>query len=503
LAGERQRETLERLREVLERRGLLAAAVFLSIFAVLGTATISLPALYRANAVLIVEPARDGGDLPGELTTRLDAIQQRLQSRDEALARARRLHLYPELVARSQETAVVEQMKKDTRITTRASADANGRGALVSVTVSYRGRDPETAALVCNSLAEFYVEEDDRLRSQRYAGRAEMLKRRLDETRRRLDDQERRFGDLRHHRRGGANEGGDADAAAVERLSARLRAVREERMRTLERRDRLIKQVSESDPRGAASTRLARLRQDLVERRLRLTDKHPDVLQLEAEVAALEQEAAAPVRAAGTEAAAAPQLREALREVEAELGPMKSEEARLSQELASYQDRLARTAGPRSISDASRDYQAAQETYGALLRRYEDAQLADSAEAALGSRLAWLDRAVPPAGPSGPPRLRLLLLALLAAMAAAAAATAAAEQLDDTFRSVDDIRAFTTVPVLATVASLGAPVDRQAQRRLLGRRLALAAVAVVLVAAGAHRVVAKAYELTSVLERGR
>jgi polysaccharide biosynthesis transport protein len=360
-----------------------------------------------------------------------------------------------------------------------------------------------TAALVCNDLSEFYVEEDARLRSQRYAGRAEMLKQRLEEMRGRLDDQERRFGGLRRRPLEGGTADAGADAAAFERLSSRLRVVREERMRALERREALLKQLAEADPRDAASSRLARLRQDLTARRLRLTDKHPDVLQLEAEIAALEQESG--TRMANTvEAPAVSRIQEALRDVEAELPLMKREEARLTQELAAYPERLGGDAGPRAAAGpASRDYQAAQEMYGALMRRYEDAQLADSAEETLGSRLSLLDPAVAPTRATGPNRVRLLVFAFLVALAAAVAVAAAADRLDDSFRSVDDLRAFTNVPVLATVSALATPADRQRWRRRVGGTLLTAGLVLILVAAAAHHAVANGYALTSALERAQ
>jgi polysaccharide biosynthesis transport protein len=500
---DRRRETFEQLREVLQRRRGLAALVFISVFVAMGTASLSLPPLFRATSVLVVEPTRSGTDLPGEVLTRLEGIHHRLLSRTEILDRVRRFDLYPELTARALDGAVVEQMKSDVRMTTKASADPGERGTVVAVSLSYRGRDPETAALVCNSLAAFYVDEDARLRSRRYAGRADMLKQRLAELKQRLDDQERRFGDVRSAPGGPADRGG-ADMATFERLSSRLRVVRDERMRTLERREALLKRLAEADPRDAVSARLMRLRGELTERRLRLTDKHPDVLQLEAEIAGLEREPAAAPAAAAPDTAAVSHLREALRDIEAELPTMKREEAQLSEEIASRQTRRGTTSSGRpSTGEASHDYRAVQEMYGALMRRYEDAQLADSAEETLGSRLALLDSAVPPTRPSGPHRLRLLLFTLLASLAAAGAVVGVAERLDDSFRTLDDLRAFTNVPVLATVAALATPADQRRRRRRLGASVAVAAVTMTLVALATHHVVAKGHALTSALERAR
>ena len=70
-----------------------------------------------------------------------------------------------------------------------------------------------------------------------------------------------------------------------------------------------------------------------------------------------------------------------------------------------------------------------------------------------------------------PNRLRLVLMGLLLALAAMAAAVVVAEQFDTSFHSVDEVREFTAVPVLATIPQIGAAprrgwVPRHAQHRV-------------------------------------
>jgi uncharacterized protein involved in exopolysaccharide biosynthesis len=356
---------------------------------------------------------------------------------------------------------------------------------------------------VSNSLAALYLEQDALQRSQRYAGRAGLLKQRLAEMKERLDGREAgSVGQGRQPAGGGRGARGAADVNALDRLSYQLRAAREERTRTLDRRDGLLKQLAEADPQSKASSRLDRMRQDLVQRRQKLTDKHPDVVQLEAEIAALEKESAAERTAASSDAPAGSRLREALDETEASLQAMKRDEERLSQELAAVQESL-RAAPSSGAGEVARENPAVQDIYGSLLRRYEDAQLADSAEEALASRLKLLDPAVPPLRDAGPPRVRLILFAALAAFSAAVAAAALAERVDRSFRSVDDLRAFTRVPVLATVPALLTVSDRRRKRLFLGLSLAGAAAVVTLVGLGSYRLFAQGYWLTAALERAR
>ena len=148
---DRHRETLDQVRDVVRRRAALAGLVFVAVFAAGAAASLSLPSLYRAVAVLVVEPGRGDPALPGELNARLDTISQTVLSRAPLLDQARRFGLYPELAAFAD--AMVEQMKSDIHLETKSTADPSGRGTLVGLNLSYRGRDPATAAQVTNSLA--------------------------------------------------------------------------------------------------------------------------------------------------------------------------------------------------------------------------------------------------------------------------------------------------------------------------------------------------------------
>jgi hypothetical protein len=100
----------------------------------------------------------------------------------------------------------------------------------------------------------------------------------------------------------------------------------------------------------------------------------------------------------------------------------------------------------------SRDHNAAQEIYNSLLTRYGEAQVAESMETdKSGERFRVMEAAIPPADPSAPNRLRLLMMGFILALVLAFVAVLAVEQFDTTFHSVDELRNFTRVPVLAAI----------------------------------------------------
>ena len=103
----------------------------------------------------------------------------------------------------------------------------------------------------------------------------------------------------------------------------------------------------------------------------------------------------------------------------------------------------------------TRDYTATKDLYDSLLKRYDDAQVAESMELdKQGERFRILESAMPPSGPIAPDRPRLMILGMLFAGVAAVAAALTSEQFDSTFHSVDDLHArMLAEPVAAPRAS--------------------------------------------------
>jgi hypothetical protein len=76
-----------------------------------------------------------------------------------------------------------------------------------------------------------------------------------------------------------------------------------------------------------------------------------------------------------------------------------------------------------------------------------------------------LDPAVPPKDPIAPNRFRLMLMALAFSAGLGVGAVLLAERLDTSFHTIDDLRAFTRVPVLTGVAPLLTGRDTAHRRR--------------------------------------
>jgi uncharacterized protein involved in exopolysaccharide biosynthesis len=268
--------------------------------------------------------------------------------------------------------------------------------------------------------------------------------------------------------------------AALERISAKLRVIGDLELRAMARRDELIKELAELP---GTPGRLAKLKQDLANLRTRLTDAHPDVVALRAEIAGLEQQLAAGVGGTapmGSERA----LRDALASIEGQLGALRNEERVLRTAAATYEQRLANA--PRQVQEydqLSRDHAVLQERYRLLLQRYEDAQAAGRiAQRAEDGEFRILDSAVPPPEPVAPNRFGLLLVGLALSAGVGVGAVLLAEGRDTAFHTVDDVRAFTSVPVLVSIPPI--ITQRDARWRLLRAGLAVGAAVLGAVAVG-------------------
>jgi uncharacterized protein involved in exopolysaccharide biosynthesis len=251
-----------------------------------------------------------------------------------------------------------------------------------------------------------------------------------------------------------------------------------------------------------ATERLDQAKKDLIEaERKGLLANHPDVLDINRRIAAAEKDvqdqkardlaafkarqAADAQRQAVSNAPASlnalPRSKRSIKDFDDELARLKTEENDLQQRIAQLQQRFDSTPGVQEgYLQIQRDYASAKENYDVLARKFDEARLAESVETGhQGENFRILDSAVPPEGPAAPDRLRLILMGFLLALAAMAAAVVVAEQFDTSFHTVDEVREFTGVPVIATIPQIGKGPRHGWARAILSAASAVAAVALV------------------------
>ena len=303
------------------------------------------------------------------------------------------------------------------------------------------------------------------------------------------------------------------------------------RLRANERQQTLSSQLAEADSlasetgsTGVAarpSARLVQMKDELIRLRSQFSERYPDVIQLKEQIAALERELAEtkstepkPDEKSATEQATSPagpvspyvlRLKQALNEVQTDLKILKSEEQRLRARLASYQTRVENV--PRreqEFQELSRDYESTRELYQSLMKRHDEARLAESMEQRQkGEQFRIIEPAVPDPRPAAPNRLRLVVMALAISLGLAVGSAVLAETIDTSFHSVDDLRAFSPVPVLVSIPKIVTQVDLRRARWRMRLAASVALIGLVVLVGIAYVVASGNEQLVALLARGR
>jgi polysaccharide chain length determinant protein (PEP-CTERM system associated) len=524
---------LEALRAIWNRRKWLVLPAFVLPLAAAVTVIMSLPTIYRSSATVIIErqqvpEAFVRSTVTEEIGMRLRSISEEALSRGRLEQMITAFDLYPEVRGREPMEQTIGRARKDIGIIPGAVVPRQRIG-MVAFSVTFQGRDPVKVADVANAVAAFFVDENLKSRERQASGTAKFLETQLAETKRRLDEDERRMSEFNRTHLGQLPSQLASNVATLEGLNTRLRQNAEDQARGNDRRSLLALQLSEQaavirnagsgavmappvsgrgpvvvDP---ASARLADVRRELAIARTRQTDAHPSVVRMKAEIVELERMLAAappppaeeepeegmarPVAAVAPVAAPHPQLihlRQQIAEVELHLKTLKAQEGQLNQDIANLRARLDNT--PRveqALTELSRDYGSTRELYLTLLKRYEEARLAENMEQRQkGEQFRVLDPAVPGSEVAAPKRLRLLIMAMVMAAMPAALLLVAAEKLDTSFHSVDQLRAFTRVPVLTSVPRIVIARDRRRRRWRVALGSVVGATALVLTVWGGY-----------------
>jgi len=229
--------------------------------------------------------------------------------------------------------------------------------------------------------------------------------------------------------------------------------------------------------------------------RRQYSDRYPEVVRVQSQVAALEAQVAAGGTNGPTSAAMPPNpsanfAKQALANVSAELKALKDEEASLRNQVSAYEARVDNSPKRQEeLDQPSRDYDAVNERYQALVKRSEDARLAENLERGKNTeQFRILDPAIPPLYAAAPNRLSLVLMGFVAAFAFGVAAIVAAEKLDTTFHTAEDVQAFTNLPMLARIRLIPTAARARRSRVQFALVTAAAILALAFMVAGSYYV---------------
>ena len=494
-------QLLSLARQVWRRRWLCLAVAW--PLAVLGCATaVLLPGSYESSAQIFADtqnlliPLLKDMTVEPEVSEQLEVMQRTLLSRPNLAKVIEQTPLARRASGPAAAEALTSALARDIRVT------SQGRNLFA---VTYRDRDPETAAAVVRSLLNIFIASNLGASRKEMDGARRFIDEQIGVQQRALDTAERRLADFQK-----ANvdflPGEKGYFGRLQQARAEAVAARTDLAAAMARRDELRRQlgtVPSTIPAAALPTigglapvppdsptaRLVALERRLAELRNRYTERHPDVQAAEREIAALRAQTAGR-QIGGPEAGTVPnpvhdQIRLQLVQLEGEIASLQDRQARsgrLVQELSG----LARVM-PEADAEykrLTRDYEVIKKSYEELVAKRESVRIADDM-ASQADRGAFRIIDPPKASllPVGPPRLLLLAGALLGSLGAGVGIALAQALLARPFDTLRDLQRAYDIPVIAGVSEVLTPATRR--RRLAERaRFAVAVAALALLFAG-------------------
>lgn len=345
--------------------------------------------------------------------------------------------------------------------------------------VSYSDSDPERAQRVANRIAEVFVDESSKSRATRAEDTSAFISAQLQASQSRLADLESSLRKEKESHMGQLPEQTQANLQTLTGLRSQLEsnatALRgeQDRLTITERQIEAMKQgagdvllmARTGDRVESPEGRVGQLEKELAVARTTYTDKHPEIVRLQDELAkaraAVVENRNRPANDRAAQLQADPTYRQLMADREMarlRLRELERSDRDLRSQINSYQARVE--AAPRveqQLVAVQRDYDLERQQYGDLSAKLRAALIAESVERnGRGEQFSLLSRAPLPDRPVKPVPLMVMLLSIAGGLALGAGLGLAREYLDRSVYGVRDLRNAVDLPVLGEIGRIGA-----------------------------------------------
>lgn len=478
----------EQLAGIWKRRKWLMLLGFFLVFPA-GVAFIqALPQLFRAATTVVVTQGDISksvlsADRSEDMAERLDIINKALLSRSSLQELINRFNLYPQLRAKAEPEYVIERMRRDIGIQQQGTSSQSwDQNPTYTLTLSYQSWDPQVAADVTNELAALYSQENIKLLQRRNTSTTGFLSEQLEEVSNRLAAKELAIRDYRNQNQRTLPEQQGLSLTTLERLNAELALNGEKQLQLMNQRETILTNMNTAGMPGASQvgvSRLDALRGQLSEMQGQYTDRHPEIIRLKNEIAALEKSPERAAKPAPATVGRLPDLNTVSREMDVLVAQQKTLEGRIND----LQARIESTPGvEQELLRLNHEYDSVREEYLSVQKRYQEARMSESlGQQQQNEQLQVIEPAIVPKYPVAPASAKLIFLGFFLSLAFCAGLALMAEQFDTTFHSLQDVRGFTSLPVLGSIARIDSSGEKlQRGMRKLGISLGAIALVVVL-----------------------
>jgi uncharacterized protein involved in exopolysaccharide biosynthesis len=212
-------------------------------------------------------------------------------------------------------------------------------------------------------------------------------------------------------------------------------------------------------------SRVTELQRELAVARASYTDRHPEVVRIQEELASARQAAAAARKLAESGGPEALPLDPVQRQLMADremsrlrVRDLQRADVELRRQIAAYQSRVeSAPMVEQQLAGMQRDYDLERQQYSDLSAKLHSANLAESVERNRnGEQFTLLYPAALPSSPAWPVPWRVMLVSIAAGIALGCAAAVVREYLDRSVHDARDLKDELEFPVLGEIARIGA-----------------------------------------------
>jgi polysaccharide biosynthesis transport protein len=368
-----------------------------------------------------------------------------------------------------------------------------GKKLINAFSISYEGSDPHAVMLVTNKLASLVIEENLKSREEFIEGTSDFLDNELNEIKVQLEAQENKIRQFKQHYMGELPEQTTANLRTLDRLQLEQQTIGEALSKAKERRAFLLEVDSTSVPsasKDAAANRLqimtpaqklVQMQSQLADLKTRFTDKYPDVIRLNNEIAELEKK----LKSDGTEvmnsgsgtgngqeqkkvpvAADGIQLNDLKGQYDQtnlEIRRLEERQKQIAEQMKSYEGRVENAPlREQQMLELMRDYESTKQHYQSLLDKKLNAQIAENLEKRQkGEQFRILDPATLPTKPYKPDPFRIVLMGLAVGLFSGGGAGYLREVMDKSFKKAEEVESVLRLSVLASIPNLKESIKRK------------------------------------------
>ncbi|WP_432472303.1 hypothetical protein [Amphritea sp. HPY] len=389
---------------------LIAAVVLLSLISV--AVVTAIPAVYRSQAIVLVETQQIPSDLVRSTVTsiaaeRIQIIKQRVMTRDRLLEIANK---HPSIKANSG-TELVSRLVQDMRdniaveLITGSMNKRNKAAATIAFKVSYDALSPGVAQSVANDLVTLFLDENVKARTERASETTEFLQSEADKLQQQLDKTEQAIADYKQQNKDALPEHLNLYIAMLERAQSN----RAELQRKIESEinQRSLYEVQGGGVAAGSVPRLVELETEYERLSALYQPSHPDLIALQQEI---EQLSSAPDKTDSSKTSGNSVVAAKIASANTQIALLRKQLAKADQQIAELEGKIIKIPQvERGLLALNRDYRTVQEQYEQIVGNTMQAKMAESLEQGRkAERFSILEPPLLPDQPYKPDRKKFL-----------------------------------------------------------------------------------------------